>query len=206
MDAETQRRMFEPFFTTKPQGEGTGLGLATVYGIVKQMGGYVWVYSEVGRGTTFKIYLPRVAEAATSAPAPVAATPLPGGHETVLVVEDTESLRDLVRELLEDQGYTVLCANDGEEALALAGNRGVAIDLLLTDVVMPKLSGGDLVRQLRVLRPEIRVLYMSGYTEGAVTRQGVPSDAGSLLEKPFTGQQLATAVRRVLDRARNPLT
>jgi CheY-like chemotaxis protein len=189
--------MFEPFFTTKPQGEGTGLGLATVYGIVKQTGGYIWVYSELGHGTTFKSYFPRVSDGVAAAPESVRAPSLPRGDETVLVVEDSESLRDLVSELLAGQGYTVLSASNGEEALALAGQHGDRIALLLTDVVMPKLGGGDLVKQLRASRPELRVLYMSGYTSGALSGQGVLEGA-SLLEKPFTSEQLALAVRHAL--------
>ena len=199
MDAETQAHVFEPFFTTKPLGEGTGLGLATVYGIVKQMRGYVWVYSEVGHGTTFKVYLPRVADGVPAAPAVTAAAPLPRGQETVLVVEDSESLRDLIREVLEEQGYTVLSATQGEEALTLVRERTDTIDLLLTDVVMPKLGGGELVTKVRALRPEIRALYMSGYTGGTVTRQGVLEEGFRLLEKPFTGEQLTRAVRQALD-------
>jgi CheY-like chemotaxis protein len=199
MDVDTQRHMFEPFFTTKPPGEGTGLGLATVYGIVKQMGGYVWVYSEVGRGTTFKIYLPRMAGAVVPVSDSLAAGSVPRGSETVLVVEDSEGLRDMVRELLEEQGYTVQSATEGEEALALLRASGDSISLLLTDVVMPKLGGGELVKQVRAVRPEMRVLYMSGYTSGAISKQGVLEAGSSLLEKPFTGEQLARAVRRALD-------
>jgi two-component system, cell cycle sensor histidine kinase and response regulator CckA len=198
MDAETQKRLFEPFFTTKPAGEGTGLGLSTVYGIVKQTGGYVWVYSEVGRGTTFKIYLPRVEEARAEEKTVLVAPVLPRGTETVLVVEDTESLRDLIRELLEEQGYTVLVARDGEEALALAAERAAGIDLLLTDVVMPKLGGGDLAQRMRASRPRIRVLFMSGYTSGAISRHGALQEGANLLEKPFTAEQLARAVRLAL--------
>jgi len=203
MDAETQRRIFEPFFTTKPAGEGTGLGLATVYGIVKQSGGYIWVYSEPGQGTTFKVYLPCVDEPTPAEAAAAAATPAPRGHETVLLVEDTESLREMIREVLAEQGYTVLLASQGEEALALAREHEEAIDLLLTDVVMPKLGGGDLARQLRRLRPAVRVLYMSGYTNGAVSRQGVLDEGVVLLEKPFTGDRLAHAVREALDRSKS---
>jgi CheY-like chemotaxis protein len=199
MDAETQKRIFEPFFTTKPAGEGTGLGLATVYGIVKQTGGYVWVYSEVGRGTTFKVCLPRMAETPAVDHVLLAAPALPRGVETVLVVEDTDSLRELTQELLDEQGYTVLTARDGEEALGLASERAEAIHLLLTDVVMPKLGGGDLATKVRASRPEIRVLYMSGYTSGAVLRHGVLEDGDNLLERPFTAEQLGRAVRRALD-------
>ena len=203
MDAETRRRIFEPFFTTKPAGEGTGLGLATVYGIVKQSGGHIWVYSEPGQGTTFKIYLPCVDEPTQVEAAAAAAAPVARGHETVLLVEDTGSLREVIREVLEQQGYTVLVASQGEEALALAQEHGGVIDLLLTDVVMPKLGGGDLARQLRGLRPALRVLYMSGYAGGAVSRLGALEEGFVLLEKPFTGERLARAVREALDRPRS---
>jgi CheY-like chemotaxis protein len=200
MDQETQLRIFEPFFTTKPEGEGTGLGLATVYGIVKQSGGHIWVSSEPGRGTTFKVYLPRVdepAEAARPAGPPAEA---PRGHETILLVEDTETLQEVIRETLEESGYTVLLASNGEEALALARVRSGPIHLLLTDVVMPKLGGGELAKLLSALRPGIRVLYMSGYTNGAISQQGVLGEGVMLLEKPFTGDELARAVREALDR------
>jgi signal transduction histidine kinase/CheY-like chemotaxis protein len=201
MAPETQRQIFEPFFTTK--AEGTGLGLATVYGVVKQTGGYVWVYSEAGRGTTFKIYLPRVDETPdVKDAAPVAETGR--GHETVLVVEDAEALRAMVRELLEERGYRVLLAEDGEAAVALAGVDQGPIDLLLSDVVMPKLSGPDVARRVTELRPEIRVLLMSGYSNGAVSHQGVLGPGVSLLQKPFTGEALARAVREALDHQREP--
>ena len=202
MDAETQRRIFEPFFTAKPPGEGTGLGLATVYGVVKQSGGYIWVYSEPGQGTTFKVYLPRVEEQPEARSPERAPAPVPRGHETVLLVEDTESLREVICEVLEELGYTLLQASHGEEALALAREHGGPIHLLLTDVVMPKLGGADLARQLVSLRPEMRVLYMSGYTNGAMSRQGVLQEGSALLEKPFTNDRLARAVREALDAPR----
>jgi len=200
MDEETQQRIFEPFFTTKPEGEGTGLGLATVYGIVKQSGGHIWVYSEPGRGTRFKVYLPRVDELAEAAPAGAAPAEAPRGHETILLVEDTATLQEVIRETLEERGYTVLLASNGEEALALARKREGPIDLLLTDVVMPKLGGGDLARLLMALRPGLHVLYMSGYTNGAISQHGVLAEGVMLLEKPFTGDKLARAVREALDR------
>jgi CheY-like chemotaxis protein len=200
MDAETQKHIFEPFFTTKGPGEGTGLGLATVYGVVKQSGGFIWVYSEPGRGTTFKIYLPRVAAgvgALEPEPDPASSE---RGHATVLVVEDTEDLREMIREVLEEKGYGVLAASDGEQALALVREGKGSIELLLTDVVMPKLGGAELARRLTDLHPEIRVLYMSGYSSGAVSRQGVLAPGVTLLEKPFTGDALTRAVREALRR------
>ena len=200
MDEETQHRVFEPFFTTKPEGQGTGLGLATVYGIVKQSGGYIWLYSEPGRGTTLRAYLPRVDEPAETARPVGPPAEAPRGHETILVVEDTETLREVIRETLEERGYTVLLASNGEEALALARERDGPIDLLLTDVVMPKLGGGDLARLLSALRSGMRVLYMSGYTNGAISQHGVLGGGVMLLEKPFTGSTLARAVREALDR------
>ncbi|MFN7942977.1 MAG: PAS domain S-box protein [Thermoanaerobaculia bacterium] len=202
MDAETQRRVFEPFFTTKPVGQGTGLGLATVYGIVKQSGGYIWVHSKVGRGATFKIYLPRVDEPAEALVAATPSASLPEGRETILLVEDNSGLREFIRRRLETSGYTVLVAPDGEGALALAEAQSRPIDLLLTDVVMPKLGGVELARRLSARRVGLRVIYMSGYTDGAVGRHGVLEKGVTLLEKPFSGERLAILVREELDRAR----
>jgi PAS domain S-box-containing protein len=200
MDAETQQRIFEPFFTTKPPGEGTGLGLSTVYGIVKQSGGYIWVYSEPGRGTTFKIYLPCVDESVEPTAAAAASAPSPRGDETVLLVEDTDDLRELIREVLEGKGYTVLVAADGKRALALAREHKGPIHLVLTDVVMPGLGGTDLAKELALAEPGIRVLYMSGYTNGVISKHGVAGLGVSLLEKPFTTERLAQAVREALSR------
>ncbi len=200
MDAETQDRIFEPFFTTKPEGEGTGLGLATVYGIVKQSGGYIWVYSEPGRGTTFKVYLARVDEPADNALAAGPPAERSRGNETILLVEDTAPLREVTREMLEESGYTVLLASDGEQALARASEREGPIHLLLTDVVMPKLGGGDLAERLSALRPAMRVLYMSGHTSAAISHHGVFHEGVRLLEKPFNSDELARALRETLDR------
>jgi two-component system, cell cycle sensor histidine kinase and response regulator CckA len=203
MDEATQRLIFEPFFTTKAAGQGTGLGLSTVYGIVKQSGGYIWVYSEPGLGSTFKICFPRVEELPeTNTPSAPLDVPLVG-DETILLVEDNAALQAVTRRQLEACGYTVLLAADGEEALALAGARPEPVDLLLTDVVMPKLGGGDLARQMVALRPGLRVLFMSGYTDGAIEQHGVLEEGVALLEKPFSGAQLARAVRAVLDRSGN---
>lgn len=199
MDEETKSRIFEPFFTTKAQGEGTGLGLATVYGIVKQSEGFIWVYSEKGRGTTFKVYLPRVDRKATASGVSVAPGETPRGDETILVAEDSEPLREMVRQTLEGLGYTVLLASSGEEALALALAHEGPIPLLLTDVVMPRMGGGELGRQLPAVRPETRVLYMSGYTDGVISQHGILKEGVRLLQKPFTSRTLAQAVRELLD-------
>ncbi|HEX4627276.1 MAG TPA: response regulator [Gemmatimonadales bacterium] len=199
MDAVTQARIFEPFFTTKEAGKGTGLGLATVYGIVKQSGGWIWVYSEPGLGTSFKVYLPRVDEPVT----PPAAAPPPalGGSETVLVAEDVPAVRLVARALLERQGYTVLEAADGDTALGLAATHQGEIHLLLTDVVMPGLSGRDLAIQLAALRPRMRVLYMSVYTDDAIVRHGILAPGIAYLQKPFTPDTLGRKVREVIDAA-----
>jgi len=197
MNSETLARIFEPFFTTKGQGKGTGLGLATVYGIVKQSGGYVWVYSEVGKGTIFKIYLPRVEEAAETEPVPAAAPAL-RGSETVLLVEDDQSVRTLARSILESYGYTVLEAASGKEGLEVARQYTRPIDLVLTDVVMPEMSGSDMASRLETLRPGVRVLYMSGYTDDAVFRHGLLERGRVFLQKPFTPGALAHKVREAL--------
>jgi two-component system, cell cycle sensor histidine kinase and response regulator CckA len=202
MDETTRSHIFEPFFTTKAEGEGTGLGLATVYGIVKQSGGFVWVYSEPDCGATFKIYLPRVKGAAQNEGAPVPPEAVAAGTETVLVVEDQDPLRDMIAEILTAEGYTVLSAPDGASALDLAEAHDGTIDLLLSDVVMPGIGGRALVESLTALRPGLRALYMSGYTNGAISDRGLLPDGVVLIEKPFTGSQLAAAVRKALDASR----
>ena len=197
MDAATQARIFEPFFTTKDIGKGTGLGLATVQGIVQQSGGFIWVYSEPGHGTAFKIYLPRVDEPASRAddvPAQDAR-----GTETVLVAEDVAAVRAVTREMLRRYGYTVLEAADGAAALRLAAEHPAPIHLLLTDVVMPDVNGRDLADQLARARPNVKVLFMSGYTDDAVVRHGVLRQGIAYLQKPFTPRSLAGKVRAVLD-------
>jgi two-component system cell cycle sensor histidine kinase/response regulator CckA len=201
MDASTQAHIFEPFFTTKEQGKGTGLGLATVYGIVKQAGGFIWVYSEPNQGTSFKIYLPRVDASRGDRDADRGLAEMPRGAETILIVEDEASVRVVVRQVLERLGYTVLDASDGGLALELAARHHGKIHLLMTDVVMPVLGGRQLTEQLTKLRPETKVLYTSGYTDDAVVRHGVLEAGIPFLQKPFTPDGLARAVRDVLDRA-----
>ena len=198
MSPEAQAHMFEPFFTTKGPGKGTGLGLATVYGIVKQSGGHVAVYSEVGHGTTFKIYLPAVAEALATSEEPAPVSP-PRGSETVLLVEDEAELHDLLAEVLEDTGYTVLRAGDGAEAVKVCAERERPIDLLLTDVVMPGMSGRELAARVQPLRPAMKVLYMSGYTDGAIVHHGVLEPGIAFIQKPFAPPAIAHKVREVLD-------
>lgn len=199
MDADTKSHLFEPFFTTKEQGKGTGLGLSTVYGIVKQSGGYIWVYSEVGRGTTFKVYLPRLKEPRESARAQSDQTTLIQGTETILLVEDEEGVRDLARDILKTNGYTVLEAHDGKSAIRCCEKHEGEIHLMVTDVVMPQMSGRELAEMLAPKRPEMKVLYMSGYTDDAILHHGALQANMSFLQKPFTPDILAHKVREVLD-------
>jgi len=199
MDAETQTHIFEPFFTTKEKGKGTGLGLATVYGIVKQSGGYVWVYSEPGRGTSFKIYLPmveNVEEPGRDNRSDL--QPSRRGTETILLVEDEKGVRELAREYLEMSGYTVIEAEDGHTALELAAMHSGTIHLLMTDVVMPGISGRELADRVKRIRPKIRVLYMSGYTDQAVVHHGILDMDAVLLQKPFTMATLSSKLREIL--------
>ncbi|MEK7474542.1 MAG: response regulator [Candidatus Coatesbacteria bacterium] len=199
MDAGTLSHMFEPFFTTKEKGKGTGLGLSTVYGIVKQSGGNIWAYSEPGHGTTFKVYLPLVTEAGEPVAAALPPLPARGGTETILLVEDEQGVRDLAREVLAGLGYRVITGRDGEHALELAGAHADPIDLLLTDVVMPRMNGRILGERLEILRPGLRILYMSGYTEDAIIQHGLLVSGIAFLEKPFSPTGLAAKVREVLD-------
>lgn len=200
MKEDVRAHIFEPFFTTKEKGKGTGLGLATVYGIVKQSGGYIWVYSEPDVGTTFKIYLPRIdeEEAMSAASADAAAATFPRGSEVVLLVEDEKGVRELTREYLETSGYTVLEAIDGHSALDAARMHNGPIHVLITDVVMPGLSGRDLGEEIAKLRPSIKVLYMSGYTDQSAFRNGILDKGSELLQKPFGMSTLASKVREVL--------
>lgn len=201
MDKETMAQVFEPFFTTKEQGKGTGLGLATVYGTVRQSNGFIGVYSEPGQGTTFKIYLPRFAE--TTAPAAQAGQPekSAGGTETVLLVEDEAAILNLGTALLRQLGYTVLAAGMPTEALRLAQEHPGDIHLLITDVVMPEMNGRDLARQLALFRPQMRCLYMSGYTADVISQHGVLDAGIHFIQKPFSLNDLAGAVRGALESA-----
>jgi signal transduction histidine kinase/CheY-like chemotaxis protein len=199
MNEATRARIFEPFFTTKAFGEGTGLGLATVHGIVNQSGGTIWVYSEPGRGTTFKIYLPRVTEAVPDAPGGPVSTETPRGSETILLVEDQGDVRDFARDVLEAQGYEVLLAGNGAEALEVAHAHGGRIHLLVTDVVMPRMSGRELAERLVKLRPDVSVLYMSGYPDRAVVDHGILGPGVTFLQKPVATDALARKVRELMD-------
>ena len=199
MDEETKSRLFEPFFTTKGKGKGTGLGLSTVYGIVKQSGGYVWVYSEVGRGASFKVYLPRHGEETREPESRDASEVPPKGKETILLVEDEEIVRSLAAEVLARNGYKVLCASDGSEALEIARNGGETVDLMITDVVMPKMGGRDLVETLTASRPDLKVLYMSAYADEAIVHHGVLDQGTPFLSKPFTLEALLRKTRELLD-------
>jgi PAS domain S-box-containing protein len=198
MDEATQRRVFEPFFTTKVSGKGTGLGLATVYGIVKQCDGSIWVYSEVGKGTTIKIYFPRTVEAVReSEPAPVVASEI--GTETILVVEDEDAIRSLVRDVLEEHGYTVLDAANGNGALKLLESHEGSVQLLLTDVVMPDMGGRELAERLHDSHPGMKVLFTSGYTDDAIVHYGVLDEGVNFIGKPYSVADLTHKVREVLD-------
>jgi PAS domain S-box-containing protein len=197
MDERTASRIFEPFFTTKAIGQGTGLGLSMVYGIVKQSGGFITVRTRLGVGSTFELYLPVVREKKESiAPA----MPLVGGGtETILLVEDSDAVRLLAESILRRLGYTVLTARDGQEGLALSASHSGCIDLVLTDVVMPKMSGRELAELITAQRPGVRILYMSGYTDDVIIRKGLHDPSASFMEKPFTNASLAERVRQRLD-------
>jgi two-component system cell cycle sensor histidine kinase/response regulator CckA len=201
MDEETRQHIFEPFFTTKDTGRGTGLGLSTVYGIVKQSGGNIWVYSEVGGGTTFKIYLPRVNEGVEVAKQVALNQELPLATETILLVEDDQALRELVQEVLELAGYQVLEAATGEAAISICEHREKTIHLLVTDVVMPEIGGPELAERLLALHPEMRTLYISGYADDAIVHHGVLAEGTNFLAKPFSPRALELKVREVLKAA-----
>ncbi|HEV7745398.1 MAG TPA: PAS domain S-box protein [Pyrinomonadaceae bacterium] len=199
MDAATQAHIFEPFFTTKGQGKGTGLGLSTVYGIVKQSEGNVWVYSEVGQGTTFKVYLPRVDDAAPIETDSETAVNMKRGRETVLLAEDEEPVRRLTKTILESNGYQVLEAMSGAQALSIYKDHAGPVNLIVTDVVMPRMGGRELAESLKTLSPKIKVLYVSGYTDDAIVRHGLLDQKMAFLQKPFTPDALLRKVREVLD-------
>jgi CheY-like chemotaxis protein len=196
MDAAILSRVFEPFFTTKGSGKGTGLGLATVYGIVRQSGGNIWVYSEVGRGSTFKVYLPRVDEAGEEA---VGLGSVPQGTELILLVEDEDQVRAILKQILEGLGYQVFAASTGAEALEISQDLDRDIMLMITDVVMPQMSGRELADRVVELRPGLRVLFMSGYTDDAIVRHGLLDDKLKFIQKPFDSATVARKVREVLD-------
>jgi len=199
MDSKTISKVFEPFFTTKPLGEGTGLGLSMVYGVIRQSGGYIWVYSEPGQGAAFKIYLPRIEEAAEPLPQTTPEIIFAKGSETVLLVEDEQNLRDVTVELLESEGYRVLVAKDGPSAIAISQGQREMIHVLLTDIVLPKMSGTVLAGRIKEFRPDLKVLYMSGYTGNLVAHQGVLDSGSAFLQKPFTKHALLSELRRVLE-------
>ncbi|HWC74316.1 MAG TPA: ATP-binding protein, partial [Gemmatimonadales bacterium] len=200
MDDATRRRIFEPFFTTKPKGKGTGLGLSTVYGIVRQSGGSITVYSRPGEGSTFRCYFPPATPAKNETDSATTGDDS-RGHETVLVTEDESQMRGLLRRCLASRGYHVLEARHGPEALEIAARHEGTIHLLLTDVVMPHMSGKELAERLQRLRPGLRVLFISGYSDEAIERHGVLAPATTFLQKPLQPDSLARAVRRVLDQA-----
>jgi CheY-like chemotaxis protein len=203
MDATIRSHVFEPFFTTKELGKGTGLGLATVYGIVKQSGGFIWVESSPGRGTTFEIYLPQVAGQAAIAETEEKTSPTPPGSETILVVEDEAGVRELACQFLRVKGYRVLEAAGGIDALEVARDHKGTIHLLLSDMVMPKMSGGELAAKLREIRPDIRVSFMSGYSEFSRAHLAMGFPDAPVLQKPFSPASLVGIVREALAR---PLT
>jgi len=199
MTKEVQAKIFEPFFTTKEKGKGTGLGLSTVYGIVKQSKGNIWVYSEPGKGSTFKIYLPRVEETVRIVEEPEEVAESLQGSETILLVEDEKMVRDIALKILRNYGYTVLCAGDGEEALHICRHHQEPVQLMLTDVVMPGMSGRELAKRLEELHPEMKVLFMSGYTDNAIVHNGLLDKGIAFIPKPFTPVDLARKVREVLN-------
>jgi CheY-like chemotaxis protein len=199
MDRATQERIFEPFFTTKELGKGTGLGLSTVHGIIKQSGGHVWVYSELGKGSTFKIYLPRTEQGLVEGERGAGASSALRGSETILLAEDDAQVRTLAATVLRRHGYRVLEAASGAEALVLVEQQREPTHLLLTDVVMPKMSGRELWQRLAASRPEMKVLFMSGYTDDAVVRHGVLGSEFGFVQKPIGATALLTKVRAVLD-------
>jgi len=198
MDEETRKRIFEPFFTTKEVGKGTGLGMAIIYGIIRQHNGYISIYSEKGRGTTFKVYLPLIVEGIKEEQGVPDAEPLPGGTETVLLAEDDTAVRELHRMMLEEAGYTVIEAIDGQDALDRFMDCRTEVDVLVTDVIMPKMSGKSLYEEIRKIRPDMKVLFMSGYTKDIIVERGVMDDEFSVVTKPVTMHKLLRKIREIL--------
>ena len=199
MDKETMSRIFEPFFTTKEKGAGSGLGLATVYGIVRQRGGHIWGYSEPARGTTFKIYLPRVSGLKQAAAATTPGEQATNGSETILLVEDSKLLAKVTRDFLVSNGYKVLLAAEASEALHIASEFRGRIHLLLTDVVMPHMNGRELSLRLAEQRPALKVLFMSGHTAGVISQNALLEPDVAFIEKPFTQEALGRRIRQLLE-------
>jgi CheY-like chemotaxis protein len=199
MDEDTRRRIFEPFFTTKEVGKGTGLGMAIIYGIIRQHHGYISVYSEKGKGTTFRIYLPLIAEGIKEEQGEQKSEPPPGGTETVLLAEDDEAVRELHRTMLEEAGYRVIEAIDGQDALEKFTEHMEELDILATDVIMPRMNGKILYEEIRKIRPDIKVLFMSGYTKDIIVERGIMDDECSVVTKPVTARKLLTRIRELLD-------
>jgi CheY-like chemotaxis protein len=199
MDYETQAHIFDPFFTTKELGKGTGLGLSTVYGIIKQSDGFIWVDSEPGQGAIFKIYLPQAEEVAETVEPEATSVPRPRGVETILLVEDEKGVRAMIRHILKQEGYTVLEAGNSQEAFLHADQHKGAIQLMVTDVVMPGMGGRQVAERIKSSRPDMKVLFVSGYTGDAIAHHGVLDKGVNFLEKPFTAEGLTSKVRGVLD-------
>jgi len=199
MNEETKAHIFEPFFTTKPYGKGTGLGLSTVYGIIKQSEGFIWVESEPGKGSTFKIYFPRIEMDAKDLPAPDIEEKALRGHETILLVEDEDMVRELTVRILEEKGYQVLESSRGEIAMEVSKKYKSPIDLMITDIVMPGMGGKKLVQKIKKHRPQLKILYISGYTDEIISQHGVLEEGTHFLQKPFLPQSFLTKIREILD-------
>jgi CheY-like chemotaxis protein len=198
MNPEVQERIFEPFFTTKEKGKGTGLGLSTVYGIIKQSGGEIWVSSEPGKGTIFEIYFPRVDEPLQESPKGSFQKGLRGGNETILIVEDEDGVRKLTRKILSRQGYKILEASGGGDALLLCEQCNEPIHLLLSDVVMPGINGPELARRIKTLSPDVKVLFMSGYADQAIFQSGILDEKACFIQKPFSARNLVEKIQEVI--------